>query len=80
LISHLPCYDLMYDSQLKGWGDSDYILETGEKFEVTVDLRGLRLDLHPYETITLTIKPPVGAVMQVQRTLPSDITQVICLY
>jgi len=74
------CYDLTYDTQLKGWGDGDYILETGEKFEVTVDLRGLLYPLRPYDTISLTVKPPTGSVMQIQRTLPSDIGQVICLY
>ncbi len=73
-------YDLMYSSTLKGWGDSDQVLETGEKFEIIVDLLGLNDSLEPYNTVTLTVTPPKGATLVIQRTLPADIDKIINLH
>ncbi len=73
-------HDLMYTATAKGWGDGDMVLETGEKFEVRLNLLGLTESLEPYDTITITCTPPTGATLLIQRTLPADIDQVINLH
>ena len=73
-------YDLVYTATQKGWGDGDNVMETGEKFEIIVDLRSLSQALQPYNTITLEIKPPTGAVVIIERTLPSSIQNYFVLH
>lgn len=78
--SEVVTRDLAFNSVLKGKGDSDYLLETGEKFEITVDLTGVGATIGPYTTIDLVITPPYGAVLVIEKTLPGVIDDVMMLY
>jgi len=68
-------------------GDADYdnLLETGEQFEITVDLTdlgtGLSLthDLAANDKFSLQVKPSVGASITIERTLPPAIDPVMDL-
>jgi flagellin FlaB len=72
--------DLAYSSVVKGWGDSDNLLETGEKFELTIDLTGVSETIGSYHNLKIEIKPPVGAVLIIERTMPAVIDDVMLLY
>jgi len=73
-------------------GDTDTLLETGEKFKVTIDFTELPLtDLdpipasrpqmytHPYENFRIEIRPSQGAVMTIERQLPAVYTPVMVI-
>jgi len=62
-----------------GKGDSDDLLEAGEKFEMTVDLTGLTTALDEYDTFTIEVKPSRGSVLTVERTVPSVVDDVMDL-
>jgi flagellin FlaB len=59
-------------------GDSDYLLEKHEKFEVSVDLSGYGLGAN--DNFQLEIKPPEGASYTIKRSLPPQIDSVMTLY
>ena len=52
-------------------GDSDNLLEPGELAEVTVDVAGAGVTLTNNDTFTLEVRPPLGAYVVIQRTLPA---------
>jgi archaeal flagellin FlaB len=57
--------------------DSDTLVEKGEKYQVVVDLGNTDdIDTLPTinEQIKLELKPPDGAVLVLQRTMPPEIT------
>lgn len=63
------------------------ILEDGELFQMTVDLSavndGAASDeekLQAYHTFTLEIKPPNGAVLVIERTVPVGVSEMLNLY
>ena len=73
-------------------GDTDTLLETGEKFKVEVDFTELLLTgvepvpanrpqmyTHPYENFRIEIRPSQGAVMTVERQLPAVYTPVMVI-
>jgi flagellin FlaB len=72
--------DLVFSSVLKGKGDNDFLLETGEKFEITVDLRGVSETIGPYHNVVLEVKPPMGAILVLERVMPPRIDNVMLLY
>lgn len=47
------------------------LLEVGELAEITVDLEGLTTDLGTNTTFVLEMKPPSGAILNLQRTTPA---------
>ena len=55
-------------------GHNDNLLETGEKYKVTVNLTGLGVPASQLpmvnEKFKLEVKPPEGAVLAITRTLP----------
>jgi len=63
----------------------DNLLDKNELFLVTVDLRSVSENvsdawkLGPYRKFVLEIKPPVGAVLTVERTVPARVTQIVNL-
>ncbi len=69
-----------------GAADTDNLLETGEQFEIAIDLADLGGD--PAKTATLTanqsfsvqVKPNLGSTITVQRTLPAQIDPVMDLH
>ena len=67
--------DLYWTKKFLGDNDSDDLLETGERVELSVELAGLA-DANPLVRdleFTLEMKPAVGAVLVVQRTAPAVI-------
>jgi flagellin FlaB len=73
-------------------GDSDTLLETGEKFKVEVDFTEMPLtgvdpspatrpDLyaHPYERYRIEVRPSQGAVMTIERMVPAVYSAVMTL-
>lgn len=66
--------------------DNDTMLDKNELFLITVDLQavsdGAAADqkLAAYKTFTLEVKPPVGAVLAIERTIPARVGQMVNLY
>jgi flagellin FlaB len=52
-------------------GDTDTMLEANEVFEITIPLTGV--DLGPNTTFVIEVKPPSGAILNLQRTTPASI-------
>ncbi len=71
--------DLAFTATRKGWGDSDSILESGEKFEIVVDVTGVGETIGTYHTFTIEVKPPVGSVLTIERTTPAALDNVMIL-
>lgn len=72
--------------------DADALLETGEKFRVTVDFNELdrsTLDpaqatpalalVHPYESFRIELRPSLGSVLTIERQIPAVYTTVMVL-
>ncbi len=72
--------DLAWTIQPRGRYDSDNLLETGEHFEVTVDLTGVGEAVQAYETFTLSVKPPIGSVLLIERTIPARVDSIMVLH
>jgi flagellin FlaB len=58
-------------------GDTDELIEDGELWEIVVDLTGLTTDLTANMPFTLEVKPPTGAVININRTTPAAIEAVM---
>ncbi len=52
-------------------GDNDYLLEPGELVQLTIDVAGQGLSISNNDTFTLEVRPPWGAYLVVQRTMPA---------
>ncbi|HXF51571.1 MAG TPA: archaellin/type IV pilin N-terminal domain-containing protein [Dehalococcoidia bacterium] len=52
-------------------GDTDNLLEPGELAEVTVNVVSAGITLSNNDTFTLEVRPPLGAYVVIQRTLPA---------
>ena len=52
-------------------GDTDDLLEPGELAEITVDIDGAGITLQNNDTFTLEVRPPLGAYVVIQRTMPA---------
>jgi flagellin FlaB len=64
-----------------GYNDGDSILEERELVEITAPLSGtLGTNLGVNTTFVVEIKPPVGAVLNLQRTTPAAIDPVMDLH
>ncbi len=63
----------------QGYGDDDNLLEAGEMFEITVDMTGAGETIGTYQTFTIEVKPPTGAVLIIERTTPADLDSVMIL-
>jgi flagellin FlaB len=59
-----------------GESSADNLVEKGEKYKIEVNLTASGLSSKPTENeeITLELKPPVGAVLIIKRTLPPEIS------
>jgi len=71
--------DVAWTKSQVGKGDSDDLLEIGEKFEITVDISGLSTALDEDDTFTLEIKPEKGSALIIERTIPAVVDTVIYL-
>ncbi|RLC95270.1 MAG: hypothetical protein DRI39_00555 [Chloroflexi bacterium] len=63
---------------------SDYLLDENELFQVTVYLNapGSAIDPlpGPYDKFTLEVKPPAGATLTIERTVPARVNELVTLY
>jgi archaellin len=59
-----------WDVAWVGQNDGDNMLEAGELAELTIDLSGLTPALGTTTAFTLEVKPPPGAVFQLNSTTP----------
>jgi len=73
--------DLFWDRTFYGLNDGDDLLEAGETVQLTVHLKGLApaTPLVKDQDFTLEIKPPIGAVLNLQRSIPAVIDTVMNL-
>ncbi|MCL0080248.1 hypothetical protein M1O18_05035 [Dehalococcoidia bacterium] len=82
---HQHVSDLLWTKTPLGDDDGDYLLEPGEKFQITItNLRAgadgpLTTALGTDHIFTIEIKPPVGAVLTLERTTPSNIDPIMNL-
>ena len=63
-------------------GDGDMLLERGELFKITLNLTaidGSNAVLSAYDWFKIELKPPVGAVLAVERTIPANVDAVMDL-
>ena len=60
--------------------NADNLLDKEELFLITLDLSSATVSLKPYETFFVEIKPPVGPVLPIERTVPGRITQYVNLH
>ena len=66
--------------------DTDNLLDENELFLITVDLSCVSATANttwwpgPYHTFSLEVKPPVGAVLTLERTIPARVDQIVNLY
>ncbi|MCL0070028.1 hypothetical protein M1N85_04950 [Dehalococcoidia bacterium] len=82
---HQHVSDLLWSRTPLGEDDGDYLLEPGEKFQITItNLRAgadgpLTTALGTDHMFTIEIKPPVGAVLTLERTTPAVIDPIMNL-
>lgn len=66
--------------------DPDNLLDKNELFMITVDLSCVSENATadqlpgPYHEFQLEVKPPVGAVLVLERTIPARVDQIVNLY
>jgi flagellin FlaB len=66
--------------------DADNMLDKNELFMITVDLSCVSANATeeqkpgPYHIFQLELKPPVGAVLVLERTVPARVDQIVNLY
>jgi flagellin FlaB len=72
--------ELSWTASPQGWGDSDSLLEAGEMFEITVDMRTAGESIGIYRTFQIEVKPPVGSALIIERTAPAALDSVMILH
>jgi flagellin FlaB len=72
--------DLAWTAKLLGKGNIDQMLDPGETFEMTIDLTGAGETIGTYKTFAIEIKPPVGAVLVMERTTPAALADWMILH
>ena len=60
-------------------GDSGPVLDPGERADFWVNLHGLTIQLGPSTHFSIQIKPAVGAILEITRTTPGEITTIVNL-
>jgi len=70
--------DLWWDVTKLGNSDDDFLLENNEKFKIVVGgttggdlIDALTYDLNVNTTFSLVIQTPIGAVLEIERTIPA---------
>jgi flagellin FlaB len=65
-------------------GDDDNLLDKNELFLIDVDLSEITDNTSqlpgPYHTFSLEVKPPIGAVLVLERTVPARVDSIVNLY
>jgi len=60
--------------------NSDNVLDDNELFQITVNMTSLSCNLTGYHTFNLEVKPPSGAVLVIERTVPARVSALVNLY
>ena len=60
--------------------NTDNLLDRDELFLVTIDLSAVNISLRPRETFFIEIKPPIGPVLPIERTIPGRTSQYVNLH
>ena len=71
-----------WTSSVIGRGDSDELLEVGERFLIRVSLKAVDTGSNPltkYTTFTLEFSPDSGAALVIERTIPAIVDTVMNL-
>jgi flagellin FlaB len=74
--------DIAWSSTTLGRGDTDSLLEIGERFLIFVDLESIDSGANPlerYDTFTLEFSPDKGSTLVIERTVPARIEAVMHL-
>ena len=58
---------------------TDFVLSQGDLIQIAIDMTGLDTLLAANTTFTIEVKPPDGAVLTVQRTVPAKLDTVVNL-
>ena len=65
----------------------DNILDENELFQIVVDVASINAAasspeerLSAYHTFTLEVKPPIGAILSIERTIPARVSQLVNLH
>ncbi len=85
-ISYIDKYqqvnNLAWTKSLLGFGDSDDLLENGEEYQITVNLKSIEEGANPLikdMEFTLELKPQQGGTMVITRTTPNYIDTIVDL-
>ncbi len=65
--------DIAWTQSQIGRGDSDSLLEPGEKFQITVDVSHLSPRLTTYGRFNLEMKPQKGSTLVLERIIPAKV-------
>lgn len=71
--------DIAWTATEVGKGDGDALMETGERFELLVDLTAISPAIKQNDTFVLEIKPGKGSAITLERTMPGRIDDVMNL-
>jgi flagellin FlaB len=81
--------DLYWTVDKMGNDDGDYLLETGEKFQITVGdddggaagnlVQALTPDLSVNDTFSIVVMTPIGAILTIERTTPPYVDKIMNL-
>lgn len=90
VISYSDAYQLFptvdWTMQKLNTATTDNLLDKNELFMITVDLSCVSENATsdelpgPYHEFQLEVKPPVGAVLTIERTIPARVDQIVNLY
>jgi flagellin FlaB len=69
--------DIAWTRTEVGKGDSDALLEPGEKMQIAVNVSQLSTKLGADDTFTIEVKPDRGSALVIERTTPSVIDNVM---
>ena len=90
VISFLTAHDYInnvkWTKESIGRSDGDNLLESGEQFEITIDLadmgdgKALSENLTANDFFNIQVKPSLGSTITVQRTLPAGLDPIMDLH
>jgi archaeal flagellin FlaB len=90
VISLLTAYDYInnvkWTKEAIGRADDDNLLESGEQFEITIDLndlgdgKALTENLTCNDAFNFQVKPALGSTITIQRTLPAGLDPIMDMH
>jgi flagellin FlaB len=74
--------DIAWTSTPLARGDTDFLLEVGERFLIRVDLAKIDSGANPlqrYDTFSVEFSPDTGSALVIERTVPASVDEVMIL-